>query len=239
MEYRRLAITGIYMGRESISPFGLYVSSIWRNNRRDKSGNPDVGGKHDVRLVRSAVCSRSGNPLLIVTETLIQEESASEFEEKTHGRGGCGGKWINGNVCHQYGMLRHSRIRKAPVDDWLEDGEMGAVLGGMGNMFDRNQMACRYCKCVCERLGEFAIGEEVAQSLMNGRNATRASIDVAEIRRRAEGAQRNRDKNGASVRIAGGWRCGGFTDNDKRRDAARRVRSGMTDAEFSTGWNQY
>ena len=53
-------------------------------------------------------------------------------------------------------------------------------------MFDRNQLGCQQPRCSLGRASAFVIGEEIARSLGNGRSIRRASMDTAEIRRRAE-----------------------------------------------------
>ena len=61
------------------------------------------------------------------------------------------------------------------------------------------------CVYVSVRGGFSRVGG-VAKILMGGRMVRRSSIDVSEIRIRAEAEQRNREKNGISFRIEYGWR---------------------------------
>ena len=57
---------------------------------------------------------------------------------------------------------------------------------------------------------EFARGTDAVRSLRNGRLTGRASIDIAEIWRRANGNPRSREptRRRISVRIANEWRGG-------------------------------
>ena len=81
-----------------------------------------------------------------------------------------------------------AKIRRLISDVWLEGVEIEGDLGELVNMFGRNQLGSQYPSCVGVEMKEFPRGGggELVRSLGNGRMSRRASIDISEIRRRAE-----------------------------------------------------
>ena len=100
------------------------------------------------------------------------------------------------NIYPQYGTLRRSKIRKEPIDRWLEDEEIDADLGELSNMICRNRLECRDSHRVFAQLDDFALCREVLASLRNGRMVRRAIIDILDIRRRAESDLGSRKREG-------------------------------------------
>ena len=95
-------------------------------------------------------------------------------------------------------------------------------------MLGRNQLGRQDSQCVCEQVGEFLRGGEVAKSLRTGRMVRRAIIAISDIRMRSESDPRSRkNEGGIPVRIINGWRG---------EDLVKMVREERPREEYARGW---
>ena len=99
----------------------------------------------------------------------------------------------------QYALPRMANRMVVSSDVSLESEVIGADFGGLVKMFGRDQLGCQYPCCACGEMEEFARWGVVG-SLRNERAISRASIDIAGIRRRrAEGDTRSREPSGSRI----------------------------------------
>lgn len=121
-------------------------------------------------------------------------------------------------------MLRRSAIRKVSGGEWLEDEGIEADLGGLVNMSGRDQLGCPDSQCVCEQCKDYSRGGELAKSLRNGRTASRASIDISEIGRRA------------GSRRAIEWVPVRIVNERQGEDLTKTIREARPREEYARGW---
>ena len=67
-----------------ISSFDLYEASIWRYRHRARSQHPEDRDKCEIRLISEAVGNGSGDPILFMTEELMQTWTIPEIVPQMH-----------------------------------------------------------------------------------------------------------------------------------------------------------
>ena len=74
------------MRHKWVSPFNLYESLVWGNKQQRRTSKPEESEKNVIRLARESVANGTENPLLNMTESLIQKASTSELGENLEER---------------------------------------------------------------------------------------------------------------------------------------------------------